>query len=117
VAFLGGVVAVMGVVFAVWARVTIGRNWSGSVTLKEDHELQTKGPYALARHPIYTGLYAMCLGTALTFGEVVNVLIFVVAVLTFTLKIRSEEALMCEAFPNEYPQYRQRVKSVVPFIV
>jgi protein-S-isoprenylcysteine O-methyltransferase Ste14 len=45
------------------------------------------------------------------------VLIFVVAVLTFTLKIRSEESLMCEAFPNEYPEYRQRVKSVVPFLI
>jgi protein-S-isoprenylcysteine O-methyltransferase Ste14 len=117
VALAGGVVAMIGVAFAIWARVTIGRNWSGSVTLKEDHELQTNGPYALVRHPIYTGLYAMCLGTAITFGEIANVLIFVVAVLTFTLKIRSEESLMCEAFPNEYPEYRQRVKSVVPFLI
>lgn len=117
VALVGDVFAVLGVAFAIWARVTIGRNWSGSVTLKKDHELQMRGPYALVRHPIYTGLYAMCFGTAITFGEVANVLIFVVVVVTFTFKIRTEESLMCEAFPNEYPDYRRRVKSVVPFIV
>jgi protein-S-isoprenylcysteine O-methyltransferase Ste14 len=117
VAFVGAIVAAIGVAFAIWARITIGRNWSGSVTLKKDHELQTKGPYALVRHPIYTGLYAMCLGTAITFGEVANVLVFVIAVAIFTFKIRSEETLMCEAFPNEYPSYRERVKSVIPFLI
>lgn len=115
-AFVGDVVAIGGVIFAIWARVTIGRNWSGLVTLKKDHELQMRGPYAVVRHPIYTGLYAMCVDTAITFGEIVNALVFVVVVVTFTLKICTEESLMCEAFPNEYPDYRRRVKSVIPFV-
>src|SRR5215831_14433388 len=48
-----------GLVFSIWARLTLGRNWSGTVTLKEEHELVERGPYRFVRHPIYTGLLAM----------------------------------------------------------
>ncbi len=55
-------VVAAGAAFTVWARITLGRNWSAEVTFKQDHELIESGPYALARHPIYTGLIAMALG-------------------------------------------------------
>ncbi|HTO72805.1 MAG TPA: isoprenylcysteine carboxylmethyltransferase family protein, partial [Gemmatimonadales bacterium] len=57
-----------GLGFAVWARITLGTMWSGRVTLKEDHALIRRGPYALVRHPIYTGLLLALLGTALARG-------------------------------------------------
>ena len=57
-----------GLAFAVWARVELGRNWSGSVTVKEGHELIRSGPYAYVRHPIYTGLIAALIGTAVIIG-------------------------------------------------
>lgn len=60
---LGGFLADRG---AVWARVHLGRNWSGIVTVKEDHELIRTGPYGYVRHPIYTGLITGLIGT----GEV-----------------------------------------------
>jgi protein-S-isoprenylcysteine O-methyltransferase Ste14 len=59
------ILVVAGAAFALWARLTIGRNWSGVVTLKQDHELMQSGPYHFARHPIYTGLLTMGLGSAL----------------------------------------------------
>src|SRR5512138_1366563 len=53
---VGVVVNLAGLLFTVWARLHLGRNWSGTVTLKEDHELITSGLYSVVRHPIYTGL-------------------------------------------------------------
>src|ERR1700722_3109211 len=54
-----------GCLFAIWARLTLGGNWSNWATVKEGHELIVNGPYGLARHPIYTGLLLACLGTTL----------------------------------------------------
>jgi protein-S-isoprenylcysteine O-methyltransferase Ste14 len=115
--WLGVALMIAGASFAVWARFTIGTNWSGDVTLKADHELIQRGPYALARHPIYTGLFTMLLGTALAFGQYETAVIFVVAVIVFTIKMRAEERLMSEAFPDQYPEYRRRVKAIIPFLL
>jgi protein-S-isoprenylcysteine O-methyltransferase Ste14 len=115
--WLGVALMIVGASFGVWARFTIGTNWSGDVTLKEDHELIQRGPYALVRHPIYTALFTMLLGTALAFGQYETAVIFVVAVVVFAFKMRAEERLMTEAFPDQYPEYRQRVKAIIPFIV
>jgi protein-S-isoprenylcysteine O-methyltransferase Ste14 len=115
--WVGVAFMIIGASFAVWARFTIGTNWSGDVTLKEDHELIQRGPYALVRHPIYTALFTMLLGTALAFGQYETAVIFVVAVLVFTFKMRAEERLMTEAFPDQYPEYRRRVKAIIPFVV
>ncbi len=69
--FWGGVaITLAGLSFAIWARVHLGSNWSRSVTIKKDHDLITTGPYAVARHPIYTGLLAGFLGTAIAMTEV-----------------------------------------------
>src|SRR3954447_1688978 len=65
----GAVACVLGLAFCIWARVTLGRNWSGAVTLKEDHELIERGPYRWVRHPIYTGLLLMFLATAVLLGR------------------------------------------------
>src|SRR2546423_2037486 len=64
-AWISVLLCVSGFGFCIWARFTLGRNWSGIVALKADHELITTGPYALVRHPIYTGLLAMVLATVL----------------------------------------------------
>jgi hypothetical protein len=61
-----------GAAFSIWARITLGRNWSAEVTFKQDHELIESGPYALARHPIYTGLFFMALGTAINYGRAIG---------------------------------------------
>jgi protein-S-isoprenylcysteine O-methyltransferase Ste14 len=100
-----------------WARFALGRNWSGQVTFKQDHELITTGPYALARHPIYTGMILMLLGTSVLVGHTVPFAF--TAVLTFTLWIKSqvEEQLMLKHFPEAYPAYRSRVRALIPFVL
>src|SRR4029077_14329128 len=69
-AWIGAVLCIAGLAFSVWARVTLGRNWSATITLKEGHELIERGPYRLVRHPIYTGTMAMFVRTVIVLGHV-----------------------------------------------
>lgn len=110
----GFALTLVGCLFAVWARITLGRNWSGRATVKAEHELITQGPYSLARHPIYTGLLTAALGTGLAGGEWRCVTGFVLIVLALMVKMSQEEKLMEQTFPEAYPAYRHRVKALLP---
>ncbi|MGH3731821.1 MAG: methyltransferase family protein [Acidimicrobiales bacterium] len=116
-AIIGAIVVVIGAAFALWARLTIGGNWSGGVTVKENHELIRRGPYAIVRHPIYTGLFAMLIGGTVEYGNVLYVVTFALSIAIFAPKIRSEEHLMEKTFPSEYSEYRDHVKAVIPFLL
>jgi protein-S-isoprenylcysteine O-methyltransferase Ste14 len=113
----GLTLTVFGCLFAIWARLTLGSNWSGRATVKEDHELIVKGPYSMARHPIYSGILLASLGTMLAIGEWRCVLGMVVIVIMLLVKMSQEERLMMETFPDAYPRYRRRVKALVPGVV
>ena len=112
---LGLALVLGGLGFTVWARVHLGGNWSGTVTLKEGHELIRSGPYAVVRHPIYTGLLTALLGTAIASGTVRAALGFAVILAALLRKLRKEEAFMREAFADEYPRYRDEVPALIPF--
>jgi protein-S-isoprenylcysteine O-methyltransferase Ste14 len=117
VEWLGWALTAVGLGFAIWARLCIGSNWSGNVTIKEHHELIQGGPYRIVRHPIYTGFLLAFLGTAIVYGEVHGFIGFLLALLGFGLKLRLEEAFMIQQFGNIYLDYKRRVKAVVPFVV
>lgn len=117
VQYLGVLLLLLGLGFAVWARFVLGRNWSGMVTVKEDHTLITRGPYAWVRHPIYTGILLALLGTAVTLGTILNFLEVPVVGLAFWLKLRTEEKFMLETFGEQYSTYRHRVKALIPRVV
>jgi protein-S-isoprenylcysteine O-methyltransferase Ste14 len=104
----------LGCGFSIWARLTLGANWSICVTVKADHELIISGPYALTRHPIYTGILLGVAGTALAVGEWRYTAAFVLLLITFLSKIKVEERLMAQTFPTTYPEYQRRVKALVP---
>ena len=112
----GAAVTAGGLAFAVWARRHIGRNWSATVTLKQDHELVTSGPYALVRHPIYTGLLFGFLGSAFALGQWRGLLAVAIVWLALLRKYRLEERWMHERFGTAYDAYRARVKALVPFL-
>jgi protein-S-isoprenylcysteine O-methyltransferase Ste14 len=113
--WLGLLIVIAGIAFAVWARVYLGRNWSGTVTVKEDHELICSGPYAIVRHPIYTGLLIAILGTAVVFGEWRGLIALCFLTVAYLFKLRREERFMAESFPDVYPGYRARVPALIPF--
>lgn len=105
-----------GLVFAWWARVHIGRLWSGSITRKEGHHVVDTGPYALVRHPIYTGLIFALFATALAQAAVSGLAGAVLVAFGLGLKARAEERfLMQELGADAYGAYRRRVPMLVPF--
>ena len=101
----------------IWARRHLGRNWSGTVTLKENHELIVRGPYRLVRHPIYAGLLAMIIATAIQQGHIAGMIAVVLVFVSFWIKSSAEEELMLKQFPDQYPTYRKRVKRIIPFLL
>jgi protein-S-isoprenylcysteine O-methyltransferase Ste14 len=110
-------IVVAGFAFSVWARIVLGRNWSGEVTFKEGHELIESGPYALSRHPIYTGLIVMALGTALNYGRAFGFVLLAALCSGLWWKARDEERLMSAHFPDAYAEYKARVSSIIPFVL
>jgi protein-S-isoprenylcysteine O-methyltransferase Ste14 len=111
---LGLAVLVAATVLTLWARFSLGTSWSAAPRVKGDHRLRTRGPYAVTRHPIYTGLLGMMIGATLLSGVGQWIVLFPVGLVLFEAKIRPEERLMMATFPNEYPRYRRQVPQLAP---
>jgi protein-S-isoprenylcysteine O-methyltransferase Ste14 len=107
----------LGLAFSVWARAYLGRNWSGVVTLKEDHELVRSGPYRYVRHPIYSGLLLAFIGTAIVRGEWRGLLAVALALGALWRKLTLEERWLGEAFGEDYARYRAAVAALIPFLL
>ena len=115
--WLGASVMVAGLLLAVWAREHLGSNWSRSVTIKQGHELITTGPYAVVRHPIYTGILAGFLGTAIAISQVRGFIAFALIFLVLWLKLRMEEQWMRSQFGETYATYVHRTAALVPYLI
>ena len=111
---LGLAVLVASTLFTLWARFSLGTMWSNAPKVKGDHQLRTHGPYAVTRHPIYTGLLGMLLGATLLSGIGQWIVLFPAALIVFEVRIRMEERLMVATFPEEYPRYRRQVPQLIP---
>ena len=114
-ASVGVVVCALGIGIAIWGRTYIGRNWGPPMSLREGHELVTSGPYAFVRHPIYTGILVAVVGTVLVewFPWILLLAAFFVY---FVYAAKVEERSMTGRFPNEYPNYMNRTKMLIPFL-
>jgi protein-S-isoprenylcysteine O-methyltransferase len=106
----------LGIGFAIWARNILGRNWSGKVMLQKEHSLIKEGPYGLVRHPQYTGLLLALLGTALVLGQVFGFVWTLFLTIGIIAKSKKEEKILAGKFPNEYQEYKQKVRMIIPFI-
>jgi protein-S-isoprenylcysteine O-methyltransferase len=114
---LGVVFCVAGAGMAVWARITLGSNWSGwTATIKQGHELVQRGPYGLVRHPIYTGFLFAMVGTALAVDLCASYLGVLFGLAAFLVRIPTEERLLTEEFPGAFSTYKARVKCLIPFV-
>jgi protein-S-isoprenylcysteine O-methyltransferase Ste14 len=114
VRFTGLAILLAATALALWARFVLGLMWSAAPAVKEGHQLRTSGPYAITRHPIYTGLLGMLLGSLLVAGGGPWIVPFPIALILIEFKIRVEERFMAAEFPKEYPRYRKRVPRLVP---
>ena len=112
---LGLFLFALGLGFAIWARVHIGRNWGTPMTQKEEPELVTSGPYNLVRHPIYSGVLSAGVGTAVALSWL-GLIPVVLAGVYFVYSATVEERYMTEQFPDTYPAYKRSTKMLLPFI-
>jgi protein-S-isoprenylcysteine O-methyltransferase Ste14 len=110
----GVLILLVSTAFTVWARFALGTIWSASPTAAEQNQLPTGGPYAITRHPIYTGVLGMTLGSALVADFGPWALPFPILLAGLIVKMRLEEEMMLAEFPDEYPAYQRRVPQLVP---
>ncbi len=115
--WIGAAITLGGLLFAVWARHHLASNWSSAVTIKQDHELITSGPYGLVRHPIYTGILTGFLGTAIALSQVRGVIGFVLIFIVLWAKLRKEEEWMRSRFGETYASYSNRTAALVPYLL
>ncbi len=113
---VGLVLFSLGLGFAIWARVHIGRNWGSPMSQKNEPELVTSGPYHLVRHPIYSGILVGVLGTAVALGWLWLTAV-VLGGIYFLYSATVEERYLTEEFPDAYPEYKRSTKMLIPFIV
>src|SRR6516165_6791033 len=113
---LGLVLFALGLGFAVWARVHIGRNWGTPMTQKDEPELVTSGPYHLVRHPIYSGILVAGIGTAMALSWLWLIAV-ALAGIYFVYSAQVEEHYLTERFPDAYPAYKRSTKMLVPLIL
>jgi len=115
--WIGSGVTATGLLFSVWARRHLGSNWSQAVTVKEGHELITSGPYAIVRHPIYTGLLLAFLGSAIARGEWRGLLAVALVFGVLWRKLKLEEKWMRVQFGESYETYARRVAALLPHVI
>jgi protein-S-isoprenylcysteine O-methyltransferase Ste14 len=111
---VGTIVTYLGAAFAIWARWSLGRNWSSQVSLQADHQLIRSGPYAYVRHPIYGGLLLAVIGTAVVIGQWRGLLAILIMAVGHVLKAKREEAVMIAAFGDQYEQHRRETGFLLP---
>jgi len=106
----------VGIAFSWWAHVHLGKLWSGAIVTKSAHRVVDTGPYALVRHPIYTGMLLAVYATTAAKGTVPGVIGAIIVTLGLWMKAALEERwLSAELDAGEYARYRQHIPMLIPF--
>ena len=113
---IGLALFVLGLAFAVWARVYLGRNWGMPMSQKAEPELVTTGPYRTVRHPIYSGIILAMVGTAIAVSPYWLAAVVIVGGY-FLFSAVVEERNMARLFPADYPPYKQTTKMLIPYLL
>jgi protein-S-isoprenylcysteine O-methyltransferase Ste14 len=117
IGLIGTIITLLGIGFAIWARIYLGKNWSSMPAIKVDHELIRSGPYNLVRHPIYAGVLFGLAGTVIIIGEPLALVGLFLVLLAFLWKIRMEEKYLQAEFGDAYAAYKREVPALIPFLL
>jgi protein-S-isoprenylcysteine O-methyltransferase Ste14 len=105
-----------GLVVLVWSAAVLGRSLTAHPMPNSRAELRTTGPYSLARHPIYTALMAIAVGTAIGAASLPHIVAAAALVGLLSYKARLEETLLTERFGEDYRTYGRRVGRFLPWL-
>jgi protein-S-isoprenylcysteine O-methyltransferase len=115
--WIGLAMMAAGLLFRWWSIRVLAQYFTVDVAIRDDHRIVRDGPYRVLRHPSYTGALATFYGFALALGNWASLLVIVVPVtLTFLWRMRVEERVLADAFPQEYPEYARRTKRLLPYL-
>ncbi|TGS15114.1 isoprenylcysteine carboxylmethyltransferase family protein [Mesorhizobium sp. M2E.F.Ca.ET.209.01.1.1] len=112
---IGAAITVAGMALLVCARQALGRNWSQTVSAKQEHELVRSGPYSCLRNPMYTGGLLACIGSAIVVGGPFVFLLILLGAI-FIWRVGAEDRLLARQFPDEFPDYARRTNALIPFV-
>jgi protein-S-isoprenylcysteine O-methyltransferase Ste14 len=110
----GVLISLIGIFLAIWARRHLGQYWSDKVEIKVDHQLIRSGPYAVMRHPIYSGVLLGVAGTALAIGEWRGVIAFCLLLTSYTVKAKKEDRVLSERFGEIFREHRSQAGFLFP---
>jgi len=113
---LGLALYVVGLTTAIVAQITLFRNYSGALIIREDHQLITHGIYRFTRHPVYLGVIIAIIGIPVFISSLYGLLIILALIPIFLNRIRMEERLLTEEFGDAYRTYKETTSKLVPFI-
>jgi len=114
--YIGIMILVLSLLFAIWARITLGKNWSGAIQKVEGQRLIHSGPYKYIRNPIYTGIVLGFFGTFVSFGTLASLLGFCIILIAYIAKIRKEQKFLIIGFEEEYRVYIKKSWALIPYI-
>jgi protein-S-isoprenylcysteine O-methyltransferase Ste14 len=117
VRYVGLLLFTVGYLIMNWAIIALGRQFSVEVTLQENHQLITTGPYHLVRHPRYLGILLFLGGFALIFSSWVGVVLTGLLLLVLLWRIYDEEKLLHQQFGAQWEQYAKATRRVIPWIL
>ena len=112
--WLGAGLGLAGLVFLIWVHVHLGKEWSVSLQLNQDHRLIQSGPYSKIRHPMYTALFAIYLGLSLITANYLVVFVMALLILSAAARIPQEEQMLLERFGDTYRDYIQKTGTFLP---
>lgn len=115
--YAAALVTLAAIAFTWWGRIHLGRFWSNTITHKAGHRVVDTGPYALVRHPIYTGLITGMLATGLAVGTLTAIVGAILISFGMWQKARIEEVFLAQELgADAYGAYCRKVPRIVPFL-
>jgi protein-S-isoprenylcysteine O-methyltransferase Ste14 len=112
----GTILLALGMIGYIVSHFYLRRNWSLSASIKEGHKLIKNGPYRLIRHPMYSSMILVVLGSGLLIANYIIILFTTIVGIAYYIRSRKEEALLREEFP-EYDQYAKGTKMLIPGVL
>src|SRR5262245_1296937 len=113
-AIVGATLMIVAILLRTWSMLTLGERFRGHEVRAEDQGLETRGPYALVRHPSYLAFILFDLGMPLLLNSIVLLPLIFILLVVLIQRVSAEEALLENAYPVDYPPYVAKTWRMVP---
>lgn len=113
----GILIIVTGWVTAYFANQVISESWSPIIDKNNEQDLKISGVYSIIRHPLYLSGILIIIGTNIYFMSSWAWLGAIAGIVAISIRIPIEEKKLIERFGQEYVDYQQRTKVILPLIL